>query len=552
MQLVDGLTSVRGIWGDVPSWVSSVATTFALMFAAVAAVAARRTHRIESHRDQVNDEARLAQDAFARRAQAALVSAWWGESAHVKGEWGAHVRNASGAPIYQVYSTVLGPDDNSDDKKIHSPVVPPSDVAQFSPIDFGVHDQRVNAEYLMRRVKISFTDAAGVRWLRNQYGRLVELESKLRVKTDPERADVLTQFEDSFLATYGVTMEFQTDPERYPQVAFMADLRKPDLTDAVVCPHDWTGALVRDGMVEPMILSPDQRSAFPAWALEALTIDNRLYAVPMTTNTVALIRNTQMVPDAPATFDDLLDIGQALRDVGRVSEILAVCIGEHGDPFQTWPLFTSAGGSLFERTADGRWDPSRVGLGTAGSIAAFERFRRLGETGRGVLRREMDPTASDECFAAGRSPFLISTSEGLRTARRAEIPLAVSAVPPFKGGQLPRTFTAVHGLFVAARGSNKAIANDLFADYLTHSHMMSVISKGSVSPVALITDAVQDAAIGEYQRLCALGDLMPSIPAMERVWRILGDAQAAVVAGEHAQPVARRAAEAVKAAVDGQ
>jgi hypothetical protein len=75
-------------WGDVPGEVSAVATVFALLFAAVAAVATRRTFRIESERDRINSKAREQQDEYNRRTQAALVSTWWGREPN-DGPWGA-------------------------------------------------------------------------------------------------------------------------------------------------------------------------------------------------------------------------------------------------------------------------------------------------------------------------------------------------------------------------------------------------------------------------------------------------------------------------------
>ena len=77
---------------------------------------------------------------------------------------------------------------------------------------------------------------------------------------------------------------------------------------------------------------------------------------------------------------------------------------------------------------------------------------------------------------------------------------------------------------------------------------MSALSRGVGCPVARVTDAVEDPAISQYQRLCDLGELMPSFQAMQQVWQILGVAQSAAVAGEPAELIARRAAEAVAAA----
>jgi len=117
-----------------------------------------------------------------------------------------------------------------------------------------------------RRVKLGFTDAGGVRWLRDQYGRLIELQPNMRIKVDWGRGAVLSQFKDDFHATYGVAVEFEVDPPDYSQDAFIADLHNSSRVDALVCPHDWIGHLIAHDMVEPTVLSADHRQAFPEWA----------------------------------------------------------------------------------------------------------------------------------------------------------------------------------------------------------------------------------------------------------------------------------------------
>ncbi|HET6855723.1 MAG TPA: extracellular solute-binding protein [Streptomyces sp.] len=514
---------------------------FALGFAAVAVVVTRRTYQIESERDRVDAQARETQESFARRAQAGLVSAWWGRS--LEGQWGAFVRNTSEIPVYQAYLTVLGRDDHSDDVKFHYLVLPPSSDALFCSIG---GDGQARAEPA-RRVKLSFTDAAGVRWLRNQYGSLTELQPNLLINADSLRAEVLARFESDFLATYGVTVAFDTDSAGRPQQQFVADFEESSVVDALICPHDWIGDLVSRDVVEPTVLSAEHRHAFPGWALSALSVDDRLYGIPTTVDTVALIRNTLLAPQPPSTFDELLATGQALRDAGRVAEVFTVRVGQRGDPFQIWPLFTSAGGWLFGVTPDGRWDPTRIGLATAESIAAFERLREFGEAGAGLLRRSMSRDAAIELFATARSPYLISSSDALQRLRQTNIPIAVSAVPPFSGGAPAAAFTLVHGLVMAKHGLNKIIAHDLFADYLTHDHVMTALSDGIVAPVALVGSTNENAAIRQFLELCERGTPMPSFPQMDAIWRILEDAEIAVVCGASAEATARRAAASVAA-----
>ena len=530
---------MSGGWGDIPSWMSAFGSVFALGFAAVAVVVARRMYQIESERDQVSAEARSVQESFARRAQAASVSAWCGVSRD--GRWGAFVRNASETPVYQAYLTVLGPDDHSDGTKVDYPVVAPND-ALFCPLDNDRPTPRTTA----RRVKLSFTDAAGVRWMRNQYGRLTELQPSLCIKADPSHAAALARFEDDFLATYGVTVTFETDAAD-PQERFVADLKVPSMPDALICPHDWIGDLISRDVIEPTVLSADHRDAFPGWALSALTVNGRLYGLPTTVDTVALIRNTKLAPKPPETFDELVATGKELREAGRVSEVLVVRVSERGDPFQIWPLFTSAGGWLFGRTPDGGWDPTRIGLATPESIDAFERLRAFGEAGTGMLRRTMDRTEAIELFVTGRSAYLITTSDAVQPIRQAGIPVAVSAVPPYADGERASTFTLVHGLVMAKYGANKIIAHDLFADYLTHDHVMTALSDGIGAPVALRGTTSKDPAIQQYLALCELGTPMPSFPQMDATWRILEKAEVAVIAGAPAEPTAQQASASLAA-----
>lgn len=522
-------------WGTVPDWLAGTGSLFALIFAAVAVVVTRRTYHIESERDRVNAEARTVQQAFARRAQAALVSAWWGQTQD--GQWGAFVRNASETPVYQVYATVVSADGNVDSHKFHYVVVPPSNVAIFCAVGDGASAQSL----VVRRVKLSFTDAAGVRWLRGQYGRLTELEPSLRIKTEPKFSRVLAQFEDDFLATYGVTVGFEMDVE-VPQHRFVEDLASSSVLDAVICPHDWIGDLIARDLIEPTVLSAEHAAGFPEWALSALTVEGRLYGLPTTVDTVALFRNTDLAPDMPATFDELIRTGKALCDAGRATDILAVRIGERGDPFQIWPLITGAGGWLFRRLSDGSWDPERIGLAEPETIAAFERIRAFGDSGTRVLRRSMGREEAIELFATRRSPYLISTSDALRRCRQTRGPVAISAVPSFSSNAPAPTFTLVHALVMAKRGANKAIAHELFADYLTHDHITKALTDGIDAPVARRNMINQDPVIRQFLQLCSQGMPMPAFLQMERVWRLLEQVELALIAGAPAEETARHAA----------
>ncbi|WP_305783768.1 sugar ABC transporter substrate-binding protein [Symbioplanes lichenis] len=508
-----------------------------------AAAVAVSTLELQSKQDR-GAEARLL------RSQSSQISAWWGQSDRGEG-WGVHLRNGSEAPVFQVHATVLGPDDRAEIIQTHVPVLPPGSDPLFRVLETEVETGDFAASRSARRVRITFTDEAGERWMRDQHGRLRHFEAGLVVvATDAPRASGLEQFTDEFQAAYGVTLTFEVIRTSISdELGPLFGVGDGDgNVDALIGAHDWIGGLAHHGLIEPTVLSREHREAFRPWTLDALTHDGALYGIPTTLDTTALIRNVDLAPETPRTMEDLIGTGNDLVYRRRVSEILAVRVTEEGDPFQIWPLFASAGGALFGR-AGGSWDPRRIDLDTPASIAAFERLRSLGEQGSRLLRTSMDRTEALDLFASGRTAYLITTSDGLEYARRSGVRIAVSPVPPFAGGQPATAMSLVHGLFITREGRNQLLAHDLFSDYLTHRTVMSALSRIVVCPVALRDTAGQDADLEAYQRVCEQAVPMPSFRPMRHVWEIVGRAQADVIRGAAAEGAARAAAKELALAV---
>ena len=167
----------RWDWLVIPTWITAAATLGLFVGAVVTAFYVQKTFagQVEEWRGQ---------RAHDRRRQAELVSTWWGDESEEGERSGAFVRNASGAPVYQAGVTVLDPGGQYGCAKVQELVLPPNEIAMFFPIDMPALDNTIH------RVKVCFTDAAGVRWMRDQFGRLTELGSDLRITTDRMRAKV--------------------------------------------------------------------------------------------------------------------------------------------------------------------------------------------------------------------------------------------------------------------------------------------------------------------------------------------------------------------------
>lgn len=527
---------------DLPTWAASVAAVLALVFAWRSSQSARRMYHLESERDRLEGERRSVETADRLRSQAELISCWW-EAAKDERPSGLFVRNSSGAPIYQLHVVVFSPDGRSDLSKFQVDVLPPRSEADHFAIDeSSLYSNREEKEQVAGsyRARLTFTDTSGVRWERNQYGKLSRLGSGLLVQTDISRAEALGIFRSDFMNKYGVNVDFRHDARIGAREKFIDESKKSgEVVDAIIAPHDWIGSLVHCDAIESTILSDLHRSKFPQWTLDALTYRGLLYGLPTTLDAVALVRNTALAPEQPANFEEMLDIGKTLQGASKVDEVLCLRVGPLGDPFQMWPLFSSAGGQVL---GSPDWNRKFVFLDSEESLAALDLLGRLGEKGAGILRRSMEAEQAFRIFNSGRSAFLVTTSDGLKSARKAGVPVAVSPVPALANGGTAVSLSLVHGLLMAKKGVNKLIAHDLFSEHLTQGLVMEMLSSHVVAPAARNGINRDDSDLRVYQSLCENGVPMPSFRNAHILWSALGSAQAAVIAGERSEAVGARAA----------
>jgi maltose-binding protein MalE len=529
-------------WGDVPGWITTVGGLFALIFAATAAVTAYRVYLIESKRDKINAAERALAAEARRRTQAALVSAWCGSRAtdNKSPEWGIFIRNASETPIHQARVSVVKEHDPDVRSDFDIVVLPPTAEPAFYPND--IWSATLQDKFLATNfcVEMSFTDSAGVRWLRDGEGGLSEVLPELTIWADDQRTDALDSFSDDFLRQHGVSVRFETRPIETMQADFLSAMISGQAADVLVGPHDWIGRLIERRAIEPFSLSKQRRDAFADRALEAMTVDGLIYGIPYASDSVALLRNTDLAPNAPRTFEEMISHGRELCQNGLCSDPASIQVGS-GDGFYIYPLFTSAGGRIFSQTRDGKWDADAIA--GAASSAAFQRLAQLGEKGEGILRREVDRDTAVAMFTAGRTAYLVGAPWAFGPARAANMSFAVSEVPPFEGGEPPRSAVAFHGFFLASAGKNKRIAQELILDYLTRLEVALALYSSQPRPPALKV-ALQkvsphaDAAL--YWRQSEFGDIIPSTSDIANVWACFNQAEVAAVIGEDVSAATRR------------
>lgn len=310
---------------------------------------------------------------------------------------------------------------------------------------------------------------------------------------------------------------------------FLAQVPTGEGPDITVGAHDWLGGLTANGVVAPIELG-DAAEGFEQVALEAFTQDGQVYGLPYAIENIALIRNTDLAAEAPATWDAAVAAGQA---AGTPYPIL-IQMGETGDPYTMYPFQTSFGAPVFVQNEDGSYSPELALGGEAGTAFATW-LQQQGQAG--VLDTAITYDVAVEAFANGESPFIIggpwmvSSFEGLN--------LSIDPIPT-AGPQPAQPFVGVQGFYISAQSDNALLANDFLVNYMATEDAQLALYEAGDRPPALIAaadTASEDPITAGFRAVGADAVPMPSIPEMGSVWEFWGVTEAQIVSGA-AEPAA--------------
>ncbi|TDN90752.1 extracellular solute-binding protein [Microbacterium sp. BK668] len=374
--------------------------------------------------------------------------------------------------------------------------------------------------------------------------------SELTVWADAKRVAALGDLAAAWGEENGVSVTFEEISEDL-QTNFVTASQAGTAPDVVIGAHDWIGNLVQNGVIAPVNLAdPD---AFDPVAVEAVTFDGQPYGVPYAVENLALFRDVSKAPDAPATVEEMVAVGQAAIAEGVATEAAILPVGQNGEVYHMNPLVTSTGGGIFGTTADGDWDPDNVIVDSAETNDAMTRVQGMAETGQNVFKRSIGPENAIATFTSGASPFLISGPWALTDIRNAGIDYAISPIPGWEGAGPARPFVGVQVFYVAAQDENQALAQEFATAFGSLESTQIALYEAEPRPPALLAAreavAADDPDLAAFAEAGAGGQPLPSIPQMAAVWDPLGKAEAAIVGGADVASTLSAAAEAIRTAI---
>ncbi|NNF55724.1 MAG: maltose ABC transporter substrate-binding protein [Acidimicrobiales bacterium] len=383
---------------------------------------------------------------------------------------------------------------------------------------------------------------------------VVRADADLVIWADDTRTPVITPLAEAFGAENGITVAVQ-------EVNF-GDIRDRLQTagpagegpDVLIGAHDWLGQLVTSGLLAPVDLP--NSDDFSSVAIDAMSYEGQLYGVPYAIENIALMRNVDLVPEAPASLEELETIALGLVESGDAEIALAIQ-NDPGDPFHDFPLYTAAGGYLFGRNADGSLNADDLGLDSAGGLAAGAQFEAWAESG--LLQPSLSYDVMIESFGQGNAPFAITgpwaVADPDRGFKSAGVNYVVEPIPPL-AGTTAAPFVGVQGFMVSANAENPLFAQTFITEVMSTLEAQTALFQAGGRPPAL-TEAFNAAAAADpdiegFGKAGINGQPMPAIPEMGSVWAAWTDAYALILSGESTGDEAfTNAAEQIRTLIEG-
>jgi maltose-binding protein MalE len=377
----------------------------------------------------------------------------------------------------------------------------------------------------------------------------VRADADLVIWADDTRAPVIQPFADQFAEENGITVAVQ-------EIAF-GDIRDRLVVagpagegpDIIIGAHDWLGQLVAAGVVAPLDISgvADQ---FNEAAVSAFNYEGQIYGLPYAVENIALVRNTDLVPEAPATFEELVETAVALQEAGTVDTPLALQENGNGDPYHNYPIVTAFGGYVFGRNDDGSYNPDDLGIDSEGGLAAATYFGELST--QGVVNIDVTYDIMIEKFNAGQAPFAITGPWA--TPSFTDVNFVVEPIPPVEGGSA-QPFIGVQGFMVSAFAENPLFASTFVLDFMsTKEAQLALFEAGGRPPAhtgAFAEVAAADPNLAGFGESGANGYPMPAIPEMGSVWQAWTDAYASIFTGGDPTEAFTNAAEQIRTLIAG-
>ena len=306
-------------------------------------------------------------------------------------------------------------------------------------------------------------------------------------------------------------------------------------------PHDRMGDIHLQGLAAELELTEDQQNRLSEYneeAVNSFSFEGIQYGIPAVVETYALFVNNDLVPEAPETMEELMDIARDLTDGNQYGFMMNA-----GDLYFAYPFITADGGYIFAQDDSGAYEPTDIGLNTPEAVQSVEMIQSWFD--EGLMPPGTDLEVADSLFMDGQLGMVVNGPWAIPDYRDAiGDSLQVVELPTQNGNPL-NSFSGNKGWLVNYYTENEYWATEL-ALFLTNEESSQTYFEMAGELPAHTGVEIDDEFMGPIFNQTQHAHPMPNIPEMSQVWEPVGNALQFVQQGENVQEVLDEAVEQIE------
>ncbi|MCY3573633.1 MAG: maltose ABC transporter substrate-binding protein [Chloroflexi bacterium] len=317
--------------------------------------------------------------------------------------------------------------------------------------------------------------------------------------------------------------------------------------DVLMGPHDWLGEMAVNGLLAEIDIS-DVADDFLPSAVAAFVYDGVQYGLPTSAENVGFLRNTDLVPENPATWEEVRAISEELQASGDAQYGFIMF---DNNPYHFFPVITAFGGYVFGLT-DAGYDAEDIGIDSEATIAAANYLQAYGADG--LMPTGIDYEVMHSMFESGDAAMIITGPWAIPRIQESGVNFAVGGIPAGPGGA-GKPFLGVWGFMISSFSENQLVAETFVLDYVGTPEGIQSLYSASPRPAAMVEvrEGMEDEIMIGFANAGTEGLAMPAIPEMSSVWSSWGNAMELVRTGElDAETAFSNAGEQIRSLLEGE
>lgn len=348
-------------------------------------------------------------------------------------------------------------------------------------------------------------------------------------------------------ANPGLVVEQVYTPDNTLRDSFQASAGAGEGPDVIITANDNAGVFSNAGLIAPVVLSEETLANASDAAWGTFQVGGEQYGVPFSAKTLAFFYNHDLVPDAPATWADVLAISEELAADGITG--LAFQPGT----FHSAGFLHALGGSWLTPEYNANFEAGTPG---GDAMTAFltwyqDLFNLAQDQTSGVV---FDGASPNPGFQTGTVAMVY---DGIWNLAQFESDLGdslgVSIMPALDNGNVPSMWAQADGFMLNAKNAGNAAKEEAFATFancVTGVDAQTLAAtEGGLLPVNPAVE-LENPNLQVFAEQLALGTPFPNVAELGQFWTAIDNARSQVEGGADPAAVTAELQTTVQTGID--